>query len=141
MCWWKFAKFLMSFSKPQASFSLNFAWLFSVIKDESSVLFLVKRYLLCTNRAQSKFWRLECWNQNSPNSCHFWNSKLFFLQVLHHSPVSWDIAPLYFFSWNFIYFQQKEPIKVQIWWNFIWVAESLKFSTLMGSHCKNHITV
>ena len=81
----------------------------------------------------------ECSDQNSPNSCHFWNNKLVFLQILHHSSVSWDITPLYFFSWNFIYFQQKEPIKVQIWWNFTWAVESLKFCTLMGSFCKNHI--
>ena len=27
-----------------------------------------------------------------------------------------------FFSWNFIYFQQKYPIKVQIWWNFTWAV-------------------
>ena len=55
----------------------------------------------------------ECSDQNSPNSCHFWNNKSVFLQILHHSSVSWDITPLYFFSWNFTYFQQKEPIKVQ----------------------------
>ena len=43
-----------------------------------------------------------------------------------------------FFSWNCIYFQQKEPIKVQIWWNFTWPVKSLKFCTLMDSFCKNH---
>ena len=71
------------------------------------------------------FETFECLGQNSPNSCHFWNNKSVFLQILHHSSVSWDITPLYFFSWNFIYFQQKEPIKVQIWWNS---PEQLKFS-------------
>ena len=50
----------------------------------------------------------------------------FFLQILHHSSVSWDITTMYLFSWNFIYFQQKEPIKVQI-------------RTLVYSFCKNHI--
>ena len=49
------------------------------------------------------------------------------------------ITPLYLFSWNFIYFQRKEPIKVQIWWIFTWAVGSLKFSTLVGSFCKNHI--
>ena len=34
-----------------------------------------------------------------------------------------------------MYFQQKEPIKVQICWNFTWAAESLKFCILMGSCC------
>ena len=82
----------------------------------------------------------ECLDQNSPNSCHFWNNKSVFLQILHQSSVSWDITPLYFFSLNFIYFQQKEPIKVQIRWNFTWAVEIiLKFCTLMSSFCKNHI--
>ena len=90
------------------------------------------------DKSQCKFWRLECSDQNSPNSCHFWNNISIFLQILHHSSVSWDITPLYFFSWNFIYFQQKKPIKVQIWWKFTWAVKSLKFCTLMGSFCKNH---
>ena len=40
-------------------------------------------------------------------------------------------SPTFFFSWNFIYFQQKQPIKVQIWWNFTWAVESLKCCTLV----------
>ena len=35
----KFTKFLMSYLKSQVSFSLNFASLFSVMRDNSSVLF------------------------------------------------------------------------------------------------------
>ena len=58
---------------------------------------------------------------------------------MHHSSMSWEITPLYFFSWNCIYFQEKEPNKVQIWWNFTWAVESLKFCTMMGSFCSNHI--
>ena len=27
----------------------------------------------------------------------------FFFQILHHSSVSWDITPLFFFSWNWVY--------------------------------------
>ena len=42
-------------------------------------------------------------------------------------------------SWNCIYFQQKEPIKVQNWWNFMWAVGSLKFCTFMGSFCPNLI--
>ena len=81
----------------------------------------------------------ECSDQNYRNSCHFWNKKSVFLQILHHSSGSWGITPLYFFSWNFIYFQQKELIKVQIWWIFTWTVKSLNFCTLMGYFCKNHI--
>ena len=53
----------------------------------------------------------------------FWNSNSVFLRILHQSSASWDINPLYFLSWNFIYFQQKEPMKVQIWWSFRWAVE------------------
>ena len=58
MFWWKFATFLISFSKPQVSFPSNFAWLFSDMKDNPSVLFYVKRYILCTKRTNqsANFW-------------------------------------------------------------------------------------
>ena len=46
---------------------------------------------------------------------------------------------LYIFSWNFIYFQQKEHIKVQIWWSFTWAVKNLKFSTLIDFFCPNHL--
>ena len=39
MVGWKFTKFLMSCLKLQVSFSLNFASLFSAMRDNSSVLF------------------------------------------------------------------------------------------------------
>ena len=54
-----------------------------------------------------KFLTFYCLHQNSPNFCHFWNKRSVFLQILHHSSVSWDITPLYFFSWYFIYFLTK----------------------------------
>ena len=31
---------------------------------------------------------------------------------MHHSSVSWEITLLYFFSWNFILFWRREPIRV-----------------------------
>ena len=39
MVGWKFTKFLASYLKPQVSFSLNFALLFSVMRFNSSILF------------------------------------------------------------------------------------------------------
>ena len=44
-------------------------------------------------------------------SCHFPNHKSVFLQILQHSLVSWDITPLYFFSWNVIYFNKSSLSK------------------------------
>ena len=70
---------ILSFLKQQIGFSSNFVSLFSIVRQNSSVLFSLK----------------------------------------------------------FFYFQQKEPIKVQIWWNFTWAVRSLKFCTLMGSFCEN----
>ena len=69
----------------------------------------------------------------------FLKQQIVFLQILHHSSVSWDITRLYYFSWNSVYFQQKESIKVQICWNFTWAGESLKFCTLLGSFYSNDI--
>ena len=71
----------MSFLKPQNSFSLNFASLYSIMRDHSSVLF----------------------------------------------------------SWNFIWFGQMEPIKVQ---NFRLLTTLVKFHpicTLLGSFCWKYI--
>ena len=78
----------------------------------------------------------KCSGQMSPNSCHFWNKRSVFLQILHQSSGSWDITPLYFLA-KILYF--KEPIKVQIWWNFTWAVKTLKFCTLIGSFCPNHV--
>ena len=109
MLLWKFAIFLKSFSKLQVSFSWNFGWLFRVMKYSFSVRFYVKRYILCTKGTNQNrtFENFECSGQNSPSSCHIWNNTSVFLRTLHHSSVLWDINPLYFFSWNFIYLKVK----------------------------------
>ena len=61
------------------------------------------------DKSKCTFFRTFDWSdQNLPNSHQFWNNKSFFLQILHQFSVSWDTTPLYLFSWNFIYFQQKE---------------------------------
>ena len=39
---WKFTNFFISYLKPRISFSLNFASLFGVMRDNSSVLFLAE---------------------------------------------------------------------------------------------------
>ena len=64
----KFVNFLMSILKQQANsftgfssfFSVSdFAWLFSVIKNNSSVLFWVKSYRLCTKGTNQSAYFLE----------------------------------------------------------------------------------
>ena len=58
---------------------------------------------------------------------------------MHHSSMSWEIPLLYFFSWNFIWFLRKEPIKVQ---NLRFLTAQVKFHqiwTLIGSLCWKYI--
>ena len=86
------------------------------------------------------FQTFEWLSENSPNSsCNIWNHKSVFLLTLHHSSVSWDLTLLYFFSWNFIWFGQKESIKVQ---NFRLLTAYVKFHqacTLICSFCWRYI--
>ena len=76
---------------------------------------------------KSQFWKFcVLWGQNLPNfSCHFPNHKSVFLQILHHTLVSWNIGPLYFFRSNIIYFGQKQPIKVQVFETFEFSSQNL----------------
>ena len=58
---------------------------------------------------------------------------------MHHSSMLWEISLLYFFSWNFIWFLQKEPTTVQ---NFRLLTAQVKFHqicTLIGSFCWKYI--
>ena len=63
---WQFAKFLMSCLKLQVSFSLNFASLFSIMRDSSSVFFSWN----CTWFGQNELIKVqnsECSHKISPN--------------------------------------------------------------------------
>ena len=57
----------------------------------------------------------EWLSENSQNSSWhglIWNYKSVFLKNSNHSAVSWEITLPYFFSWNFILFWWKKPMKV-----------------------------
>ena len=58
----KLIKFLMSFFKRKVSFSLNFGSMLSVIRDNSSVLFQVKLYMIWIKGAHqsAKFQTFDC---------------------------------------------------------------------------------
>ena len=78
----------------------------------------------------------ECSDQNSPNSCHFWNNKSVFLQFVPHSSVSSDITPLYFLAEILYAFKKRSLSKYKIGeispekskvWNFaFWLATFVK---------------
>ena len=61
----------MSYLKPQVSFSLNFVSLFNVMKDNSSVLFWVKVYIVWKKKAHQsvKFQNFDCLVEISQNLC------------------------------------------------------------------------
>ena len=94
----------------------------------------------CTERnlSKCKFLRLWVLGSKFTKFLLFLKQQIVFSSILYLSLVSWDVNPLYLFIWNFLYFQQKQPIIVQLWWNFVWAVESLKLCTLLGSFCKNH---
>ena len=84
--------------------------------------FLSSNYIYFAQKEPVKvkfFDTFECSGQNLSNSfCQFWNDKSIPLQILYPFSVSWKIAPLYFLSWNNIYFAQKELIKVNLFDTF-----------------------
>ena len=105
-----------------SQFLFNFLSFFSVSTHKSSVNFYPMHFLLWTkgSRQSANSDTFKCSGENLSNSsCHFPNHKSVFLQILHHSSVSWDVITSELFSWNVMYFQQKESIKVRIWWNFM----------------------
>ena len=115
----KFVKF-MSILKWQVSFSSIFVSFLIVMTINSSVNFKLIHFRIWSkgSHQSSNFDNFEC-SENLPNSsCHFPSDEPVFLQILHHSSMSWKITSLYFFSSNNTYFAQKEPIKVKIFQTF-----------------------
>ena len=77
----KFSKWPHVIFQRTSQFS-NFASLCSVMKHNSSVLFWVKCYVLCTKgtNQSGNFKNFECSCQNSQNSCCFWNNRSVFIE-------------------------------------------------------------
>ena len=72
---------------------------------ESSVNFKVVHFLLGTKRSHQNpnFDTFKCSSENLPNfPFHFSNRKSIFLQILHHSSVSWKLTPLYFLLYTLV---------------------------------------
>ena len=87
----------------KVSFSSKFRSFLSVMRDNSSVLFRLKLYVLLPKvvHESANIPPSHCSHWNSPNSsCYFWNQQSICLQTLRHSSVSWDIMPLFFYALN-----------------------------------------
>ena len=106
----------MSFLKAQVSFPLNVASVFSAIKHNFPILFLVQEWYTLFKRSPLKWHFLRFSSksrQNSSNSsCQFWSDKSIPLQILHHSSLPWHKTPLEILSWYIVYFRSKDPIEV-----------------------------
>ena len=132
MLWSKFVKLLMSIFKQQVDSSSIFASFFTVMTHNSSGN--LSSYIFYFGQKDPIkvpiFSTFECSGENLPNSsCNFPHHKSVFLQILHHSSVSWKLTPLYFFSSNNIYFAQKEPIKVKLFETFKCSGQNLSNSS------------
>ena len=127
----QFITFFMSVSNWQVNSYSNFASFFIVITHNSPVNFKVIHFLLGIKGPikSPNFETFVCSGESLPNSsCRFPNQKSLFLQIFHHSLVSWNINPLYFFSSNIIYFNQKQSIKVYIFETFQCLSQNLSNS-------------
>ena len=87
------------------------------------LLLWTKRSNQCTN-----FDTFEFSAENVSNStCHFWNHKSVFLQILRHFSMSWKIYPLHFLLAQTIYtLLKRSPLK----WKF------LRFSSAQVKICQ-----
>ena len=119
MVGWKFTKFLMSYLKPQVSFSLNFASIFNVMRGNS-------------------WFRLLRWI--SPN---LYFDRLLLLKVykisakkVQRSYVSWHWRVMQNLKKNWFVVSKMR----RSWWILTWALEILKISTFIGSFCAKYIT-
>ena len=125
---WKFTKFFMSYFKPQVSFSLNFASLFNVMRNNSSVLSWLKLYMIFTKGAHqsAKFQIFDCSGEISPN---LYFDRLLLLKVYKISgkKVQSSYLPWY---WRVVQNLKKNRFVVskmtRIWWILIRALKYLK---------------
>ena len=113
----------MSFSKPRVRFSLDFAFTLQCHDTQFLWNFLGEALFAVDKKSPSVYnfsGFFECSNESLaiPHAI-FETKRSGFIQVMHHSSVSWKITPQYFFSSNLIYFEQKSPSK-RNFWTFEW---------------------
>ena len=77
---WEFTKFLMSYLKPPVSFPLEFALLFSVIRDTFSVLFQLKLYMVWT-KGDHQYTQLQIFDCSCEMSPNLYSDKFLLLKI------------------------------------------------------------
>ena len=91
---------------------------FIVMKHNSSVNLKLIHFLLWTKGSyqRSNFDTFECSGGNLQNSsCHFPSKKSVFLQIFHHSSMTWKITPLYFLAQIIHTLLKRSPLKWKSW--------------------------
>ena len=126
MLWWKFANFLMLFSKPQVSFSSNFASLSSVMKDN-----FFRSKTTRKGRSKCKIVRLLSARIKIHQILVIFETNQFFFNFFYQPRLSPNITPLYFLIWSIKYFGQKHFIKVQVFEIFDCLGQNL-----LNSSCR-----
>ena len=119
----------MSHLKPQVSFSLNFASLFNVMRDNSSILSWLKLYMIFTKEAHqsAKFQKnFDCSGEISPN---LYFDRLLLLKVykisakkVQRSYVSWYWRVMQNLKKNWFVVSKM----TRIWWILIRALKSLQ---------------
>ena len=79
------------------------------------------------------FETFECLDQSSPNSCHFWNNKSVFLQILHHSYLFCTIVAEILYTFNKRSLTKYKlgkisPEQLKVWNFVLWWAPSVKIT-------------
>ena len=94
----------------------NFASMFSVMKDNSSVFFYLKPlYFWQKEPFKVKFSNFWVVGWKLPNSlCQVWNYTSVFFLILHHSLVLWEITLLYFLAETAHDLEKRSPSKCKI---------------------------
>ena len=113
----KFLKFILSILEQQVNSSPNITSFFIAMTHNSSVNFKFTHFLLWIKESHQSpnFETFECSGEKLPNSSyHFPKHKSVFLQILHHSSVSWKIPSLLF------YLKQYTLLKITpLKWDFL----------------------
>ena len=89
-----------------SQFLFKFWIILYCLTHNSPLVFKLICFLLCIKgpNESSNFETFVCSGENVSNSsCHFPNHMSVFLQILHHTLVSWNITPLYIFLAQTLY--------------------------------------
>ena len=111
MFWWKFAKFFMSFLKPQVISPSIFESIFSGIKNNSYIPFLAQTYTLV---------------KRSPLKCkflRFLSARVEFVKLLM-SVLNWQVNSSSHFVSFFIVMTQNSPVTFKLIHFLLWIKGS-----------------